>query len=199
MDIKNEICKAIGAAIAITMGVWCLLVVGTPLGAFLFALGLLTVCYFKLNLFTGMCGYVIDNRQIGKLLLTLFVNICAGYIFGLFIGQSDEAVKAAALVKVSTWNCDFSFYLRSIACGMIMFIAVDMFKESKSPLGIIFGIPLFILTGFQHSIANVITMGIAETWHWSIIICIIGNWIGSIVMWVMKGQVFAYLDKTIKK
>lgn len=66
-----------------------------------------------------------------------------------------------------------------------MYIAVLMYKK-KTSLGIIFGIPLFIFCGFQHSIANVITMGIARTFHVSIFICVLGNFVGSILMWILS-------------
>ena len=63
-----------------------------------------------------------------------------------------------------------------------MYIAVLMYRKG-TPLGIIFGIPLFIFCGFQHCIANIITMGAARAFHISIIICIIGNFVGSLLMW----------------
>ena len=71
-----------------------------------------------------------------------------------------------------------------------MYIAVFMYRKG-TPLGIIFGIPLFIFCGFQHCIANIITMGVARAWHMSILICIIGNFIGSLFMW--------YVSKDIKE
>ena len=52
-----------------------------------------------------------------------------------------------------------------------------MYKKG-TPLGIIFGVPLFIFCGFQHCIANVITMGVGLAFDWSLILCIIGNFFG---------------------
>ena len=66
-----------------------------------------------------------------------------------------------------------------------MYIAVYMYKKG-TPLGIIYGIPLFIFCGFQHCIANIITLGVARTMHWSIIICILGNFIGSLFVWYIS-------------
>ncbi len=66
-----------------------------------------------------------------------------------------------------------------------MYIAVYMYRKG-TPLGIIFGIPLFIFCGFQHCIANIITMGVARTWPTSIAICILGNFIGSLLMWYVS-------------
>ena len=69
-----------------------------------------------------------------------------------------------------------------------MYIAVYMYKKG-TPLGIIFGIPLFIFCGFQHCIANIITLGVARTIHLSILICIVGNFIGSIIMWYLSRDI----------
>ena len=66
-----------------------------------------------------------------------------------------------------------------------MYIAVLMYREG-TPLGIIFGIPLFIFCGFQHCIANVITLGVARSFHWSLLICIVGNFVGSLFMWYIS-------------
>ena len=68
---------------------------------------------------------------------------------------------------------------------MIMYIAVYMYRKG-TPLGIIFGIPLFILCGFQHCIANIITLGVALTFSPTIFICILGNLIGSLFVWLLS-------------
>ena len=35
-----------------------------------------------------------------------------------------------------------------------MYLAVSIFRDSKTPLAILFCIPVFILSGFEHSIAD---------------------------------------------
>ena len=53
--------KSIAASLLIALGNFALLKLGNPLGPFLFALGLLGVCYMSLNLFTGKCGFLFEN------------------------------------------------------------------------------------------------------------------------------------------
>jgi len=80
-----------------------------------------------------------------------------------------------------------------------MYIAVLMYRKG-TPLGIIFGIPLFIFSGFQHCIANVITMGAAQTFDFSIILAIIGNFVGSLLMWYFSKDIEVIeKKKTTKK
>ncbi len=175
--------KSIGAAILISLGNYALLKLGSPIGPVIFALGLLGVCYMDLNLFTGKCGFVIENKiKIKDLLIILVVNLIAGYLIGLMYSTLDKEVFTNAVSKVKTWDVSITFFLKSVMCGVIMYIAVYMYKKG-TPLGIIFGIPLFIFSGFQHCIANVITIGVAKTFDWSLLICILGNFTGSIVMW----------------
>ena len=190
MNEKIELInKSIGAALLIALGNYALLKLGNPIGPVIFALGLLGVCYMGQNLFTGKCGFVIQDKiKPVDLLTILAVNLIAGYIIGLVFSILDEEVFKNAVAKVATWEISFSFFIKSVLCGIIMYIAVFMYKKG-TPLGIIYGIPLFIFCGFQHCIANIITLGVAKTMHWSIIICIVGNFVGSIITWYITRNI----------
>lgn len=178
--------KSIGAAILISLGDYALLKLGNPIGPVLFSLGLLGVCYMGQNLFTGKCGFLIEDKiKVTDLLTILLINLIAGYLLGLLYSTTDPEVFKAAIEKVKVWDLSLAFFIKSVLCGIIMYIAVYMYRKG-TPLGIIFGIPLFIFCGFQHCIANIITMGVARTWHTSIIICILGNFIGSLLMWYVS-------------
>ena len=178
--------KSISAALLIGLGNYALLKLGSPIGPIIFAFGLLGVCYMGLNLFTGKCGFLIkDKIKIKDLLIILIVNLIAGYLIGLLFSITDKEVFNNAVSKVATWNISISFFIKSLLCGIIMYIAVYMYKKG-TPLGIIFGIPLFIFCGFQHCIANIITLGVARTFNLSILICILGNFLGSLFMWYIS-------------
>ena len=190
MSKKQELInKSVGAAILISLGDYALLKLGTPLGPVLFTLGLLGVCYMGLNLFTGKCGFVIEDKiKFSDLMIILVVNLVAGYLLGLLYSLADTDVLANATSKVATWEVSLAFFIKSILCGVIMYIAVLMYRKG-TPLGIIFGIPLFIFSGFQHCIANVITLGVARTMDLSLVICIIGNFLGSLCMWYFSRSI----------
>ena len=178
--------KSMGAALLISLGNFALLKLGSPIGPVIFAFGLLGVCYMGLNLFTGKCGFFIEDKiKIVDLVIILVVNLLFGYLIGLTFSITDKEVFTNALNKVATWNISWTFFIKSVLCGIIMYIAVFMYKKG-TPLGIIFGIPLFIFCGFQHCIANIITLGVARTFDYSILICILGNFLGSILMWYIS-------------
>lgn len=189
MKRKIEILnKSIGAALLISLGNYALLKLGNPIGPIIFAFGLLGVCYMNLNLFTGKCGFLISDKiKITDLLIILFTNLIAGYLIGLMYSTLDTTVFNTATQKVKTWDLSLTFFIKSVLCGVIMYIAVYMYKKG-TPLGIIFGIPLFIFCGFQHCIANIVTLGVARTFDLSIVICVIGNFIGSLIMWYISKE-----------
>ena len=181
--------KSFAAAILIGLGDYALLKLGNPIGPIIFAFGLLGVCYMGLKLFTGKCGFLIEDRiKIIDLFTILIGNLLAGYLIGLIFSFADSEMINNALFKITTWDISISFFIKSVLCGIIMYIAVLMYRK-KTPLGIIFGIPLFIFCGFQHCIANIITLGIARTFDLSIFICIIGNFIGSLLIWYLSREV----------
>jgi len=187
-DLKLLILKSIGAAFLISLGNYALLKLGSPIGPVIFAFGLLGVCYLGQNLFTGKCGFFIEDKiPFGDLMIILIVNLIAGYLFGLLYSITDDTLIKVAVDKIATWSFSLEFLIKSFLCGTIMYIAVKMYRE-KTPLGIIFGIPLFIFCGFQHCIANVITLGVARTFDSSLILAIIGNFVGSLFFWYISNS-----------
>lgn len=196
--MKELIKKSAAAALMIALGDYVLLKIGAPLGAFLFAFGLLGVCALGANLFTGKAGAMKKNGfKIQDMLIILSVNLIAGYLIGYLMSFCDDGVKTAALDKVAGWEFSPAFFIKGLFCGAIMFITVQSFK--KTPLSVFAGVPLFILCGFQHCIANIITLGIANTWHWSIILAIAGNWIGAIAISWLLGTLFESKTKIKRK
>lgn len=178
--------KAVLASICILLGcivnVQCIKAGNTVAGAVLFALGLITVCTYGLDLYTGKIGYVRSNKNYIGMLKMLVVNLAAGYI----LGYAARDVVAIDIVKgITDAKLEQNIIKTIIAsyfCGTVMFLAVDMYKKDNI-LGILFGIPAFILSGFEHCVANAIYFGMAGN-----IACltylainVVGNTAGSII------------------
>ncbi len=177
--------KSAAASLLIALGNCALLKLGSPIGPVIFAFGLLGVCWLGLNLFTGKCGFLFeDHLSLKDLMLILTVNLAAGYLCGLLIRLADPSLIPAAADKAASWDFSLSFFVRSLLCGVIMYLAVKMYKKG-TPLGILFGVPLFIFCGFQHCIANVITLGVAASFSWTLLLAVLGNFLGSLaVSWL---------------
>ena len=193
MQNKLDLIKrSVGASVLISLGCYVLLKIGNPIGPILFSLGLLSVCYMNQNLFTGKCGFIFQDKiPYIDLIIILCTNLLTGYLLGYIYSFADLDIYNNALSKAILYECSISFFIKSILCGVTMYIAVYLYRKG-SPLGIIIGIPLFIFAGFQHCIANIITLGIARTLSLSnflsMIICIIGNFLGSLLMWFLTTE-----------
>lgn len=142
--------SAILAGIFISLGCIIYTIIGGPLGAFLFSFGLVAVLSYKASLFTGMIGYAeIDTSDITQILLTILGNL----------GGVALMVLLAGLAGLSLNQPDISLlyiFPRSIMCGMMMYIMVEGVKNSQSDVKnlLLLGVPLFILSGMSHSVAN---------------------------------------------
>lgn len=172
--------KSIWACIAISLWVYVLLKIWNPIWPFLFALWLLMVCVMDLNLYTWKCGYVIEQKNYKNLAIILIVNLVIGYLLWWLLSLcNDPDVIAAAISKISSRDLSLAFFIKSVFCGIIMFVAVDLYKK-WTKLWIIFWVPLFIFCGFQHCIANVITMGVAHVYSNSIRLAVLWNIVWSL-------------------
>ena len=74
-------------------------------------------------------------------------------------------------------------------CGVSVFLAVDIYKEKRFVLGVLFFVPLFILCGWEHCIADMAYMAIAglpmEPLRFSLVV--LGNTVGALVFRALKG------------
>ena len=199
--------KAITSGIMIAMGVFAFLSCDVKyVGAFLFSLGLFCVCEYKLNLFTGMIGYAVENTKTDgskaildllKVLLFNIMGIAGTCVFLSFTAGQDVIEKATNIVETSVTLNLMQLLIKSIMCGIIMLIAVDRYKNCNGMakyIAVFVGIPVFILSGYYHSIAYVgyLTLGIcggnlssnvtAPKIIVVILLAVIGNAIGSILM-----------------
>ncbi len=172
--------KSIWASMAIALWVYILLKVWEPIWPFLFALWLLIVCIMNLNLYTWKCGYVIEQKNYKQLAIILIVNLISGYLIWRLISFcNDSVVIENAISKVVSRDFSRAFFIKSIFCGIIMFVAVDLYKKGTK-LWIIFWIPLFIFCWFQHCIANVITMWVAHAYSNTLWLAVIWNIVWSL-------------------
>ena len=165
------------------------------LGAFLFSIGLFSICAYGFNLYTGKIGYVIDNKPkyLIELLFTLIGNLIGtvgcGYL--LFLSRQGEKLRSTAQA-ISTIKLNdnlLGIFILSIFCGIIMYLAVDLFKRLSDfgkYMGIFMGITVFILAGFEHCVANMYYFSAANMWTWKtvlyVLVMIAGNSVGSILL-----------------
>lgn len=130
-------------------------VYGSLAGAVLFSFGLLTVVGYKLKLYTGTAGFIKKN-EIGDLFMVLLGNIVGCLCVALLSRMSPLDMQAAAqkVLELRLGNGAVRCGLLAIGCGLIMTTAVHFARQGQY-LPLVFGVPLFIVCGFPHCVADV--------------------------------------------
>lgn len=160
MNYKEIFGKSIMAGVAISIGCISFLMTGNVIGPILFTFGLLTVVHYKLNLYTGAVGFrQLFGTQFKEdwvfILLVIFGNIIGCLIVSILANFAvlPVSVPIGALISGRLNLPIIAVLVRAIGCGFIMTTAVKFAKEGKF-LPLLFGVPLFIYSGFLHSIAD---------------------------------------------
>ena len=162
------------------------------LGATLFSIGLIAVMIENCSLYTGKIGFLRHKSEILILAEILLGNIIGALLIGqllspLLIQKANEIMIQKLSVSWTIW------IIRSIMCGILIYIAVDMFNKYKSLLVIVLPVVVFVMCGFEHCIANIFYLSVSKIFSVQsigfIITCIIGNTIGSLIAAVLQNTV----------
>lgn len=152
--MKNLIHSAIMAGICIGIAGFGYLAVGGIVGAVTFAFGLLAVVHYRLKLYTGTAGFFAKGELL-QLCTILAMNIVGCLLVALMARMSPMPLQEAAQhILEGRLNAGIvQSGLLAIGCGFIMTTAVKWGREGKF-LPLLFGVPLFIICGFPHCVAD---------------------------------------------
>ena len=193
----RKIASGLAAGICISLGGAVFLAVENRIaGAVLFSVALLCICFKGYALFTGRVGFIPEDHgkdALETLLLCLLGNALGTVLGGLLIRLALPGLGAAALTLcegklAQLW---WSTLIRGGFCGVLMYLAVSTWRDSKTPLGILFCIPVFILSGFEHSIADIFyfaASGLVSLRAFLFIwVVILGNALGAMILPLLNG------------
>ena len=183
----NLLLRSILAGICIGLGGAIFLKLGGIIGAIMFAFGLLTVVHFKLPLYTGTAGFIECNKASEwiKMTIILFGNIIGCFMLALL---NIKGIDGTNIIEGRITGGYLNSLLMAIGCGLIMTLIVKGGRD-KNLLLILFGIPLFILLGFYHSIADAFYFAVSDMnlqYLVYYILIVIGNFIGCNVPRLLK-------------
>ena len=152
--MKNLIRSAIMAGICIGIAGFGYLAVGGIVGAVTFAFGLLAVVHYRLKLYTGTAGFFAKGELL-QLCTILAMNIVGCLLVALMARMSPIPLQEAAQhILEGRLNAGIvQSGVLAIGCGFIMTTAVKWGREGKF-LPLLFGVPLFIICGFPHCVAD---------------------------------------------
>lgn len=174
------------------------------IGAAAFTIGLFVICTFGFHLFTGKVCYVFqNNRNYAIDLPVIWLGNLAGT--GLSAGCAKLTrlapalqEKAASLCQIKLDDSLFSLFLLGILCNILIYIAVEGYKNNPHELGkylsLFFGVMIFILCGTEHCVADMFYFWMAGLWSGravlSVLIITLGNAGG--------GVLFATLHRIVR-
>ena len=193
----KKVCSGIAAGIMVSIGGAVFLACENRIaGAVLFSVALLSICMAGYSLYTGKIGFIPekhDKEAFSVLFLGLLGNTVGTILCGLLIryafAASAETAETICTAKLT--QTFLGTLIRGTFCGILMYTAVKIYRDNRSPLGILFCIPVFILSGFEHSVADNFSFaasGIVSLKAFGFIVTVIlGNSIGGMLLPVLTG------------
>lgn len=160
--------KGVAAGIMIGIGgIIYLMAENKVVGSFLFSFGLFTIIRYGFALYTGKVGYIPENGPgyIVEVLITLAGNICGTALASglvLLTRISDKVHQSAsAIMDAKLGDSIESRFILGVFCGLLMYLAVHNARncrETGADTSLVFGtvvpVMIFILSGFNHSVAD---------------------------------------------
>lgn len=190
--------KAAAAGITIGIGGAVYLTLENKvIGAVLFGVGLYTIVLNGLFLYTGKVGYLISTKDkkayILQLIFTWLGNLAGTALAAAAISATrirNLGRTAEVICKTKLADTPHSILILAVFCGILMYAAVDGFREKGNPLILFFCVTVFILCGFEHCIANMFYFSLAGAWSLRAIIYLLlmtlGNSVGGILLPLVK-------------
>lgn len=153
------------------------------IASLLFSFGLLTIVTQGFYLYTGKIGFVKKTRE----LLDMAVVVIGNYVGALLIAGLANAAKlpidSSKLVAAKLEKGVGTIFLLSVFCGIMMYLAIDNYNKSQNIIFVIAPVMIFILSGFEHSVADMFYFNLACSFNLKTIgyigIMVAGNGIGA--------------------
>lgn len=164
-------------------------------GSLMFTIGLFTICAFGMNLFTGKIGYIVSNKNKPNCLIIWLGNLIGG-TFGMILARVAKPALHDTAKTMMTAKLQQSFLaipILAFFCGVLMYIAVENYRSNPHGIGKVIGLFLcvstFILSGFEHSIADMCYAALAvdnftDLWQYMLFLIVVSvfNGIGALAV-----------------
>lgn len=185
--------KSLLAGILLSLGGYANLVASNRvLGAILFTFGLASIVQMKATLLTGEMS---QSRNFITLSFILIGNLLGSWVASLLTFGADmvsfESIQN--FINFRETLGPVGVLVRAVGCGIIVTSAIKSAKEGNWFV-LLIGIPVFVLSGMLHCVADMFTYSLATFFglftiklfiYW--VLTILGNWIGcNIPVWLLK-------------
>ena len=182
--MKTSLTRSAAAGVLICLGCIVNLKAGGGIpGAVLFSAGLWFVVNFDAELFTGRVTQ--ERYDPLQKLIMLGMNVIGAGACGLLASCFLPEIRESAQAIAAAYQDPLKVAWQSVMCGICMYLATTPLKNkdiSRLPF-VIYGVALFILSGYAHSIALAGYAAIARGIAWWVIpLAAAGNGAGSYLM-----------------
>lgn len=164
-------------------GIVYLSVENKGLGSLLFSFGLLTIVTQGFFLYTGKVGFIKKWKELLDMAVIVVGNFIGTMITAWICNLANLNISSLELVEKKLNRSGLHIFFLSILCGVMMYLAIDNFNKTKNIVFIIAPVMIFILSGFEHSIANMFYFHLAGSYSqkafYYLFIMVIGNGIGA--------------------
>lgn len=204
-DYKSVFLKAILAGMMIAIGASAYLGIENHyIGAALFTIGLYAIYTLDFYLYTGKVGYLLEDKDVLKLVIIWVGNFVGVFTIAFLLLQTRMTYTTSILenavhyaeVKLSDPSF-LSLFILGIFCGIMMFLAAVCFKKTQNThnsvggyIGLFLCVMIFMLLGFEHSIANIFYFTVAGAWSVHAVVAIavvtLGNAVGGLLINVVS-------------
>ena len=189
--VKRHFLAGVSAGLLVGIGGAVLLACENRIaGAVLFSVALVGICLLGLSLFTGKVGYLVVSHEKDDwtgLFAALAGNFAGAVLCARLVawGRPEAAQEAVSLCAGKLDKVLFSALPSGFLCGVLMYAAVQTYQAKGTCLGILLCIPAFILSGFEHSIADMFYFALTAIGGqsglrvlWFLLLVIAGNALG---------------------
>lgn len=170
------------------------------IASLLFCVGMFAICTLKMLLFTGKTCYLLENKSnyllyLGKVWIG---NLLGAWLAAKLVNLTRIGpaiiTKAQNLVTIKNADSLFSLFLLGAFCGILIYLTVENFARNPHEVGkylaIFFGVTVFLMCGFEHSIADMFYYSLAKAWNLDALLRIavisFGNMVGGCFLPLLK-------------
>lgn len=196
--LKQSFFGSLAAGVMLTIGAGVFLSCDNKVvGAVAFSVALMVICMLGMYLYTGKIGLLAEDyspMNLGCVTVGLIGNYITATLGGLVLGLVKPALyeKAVTMCEAKLEQKWYIAIILGIFCGILMYTAVKGYANTKQPIILVFCVAVFILSGYEHSIADMAYFGVARMFGLKtvcfILLVVLGNTIGGMLIpLLMKG------------
>ena len=119
------------------------------------------------------------------MLIIIAGNFAGTFLTAILAKAAHLNISTAELVIKKLDNSVWNIFFLAVFCGVMMYLAIDNFNKSKNHLFVIAPVMIFILSGFEHSIADMFYFHLAGAYEVKAFlylgVMLLGNGIGAVL------------------